>query len=123
MHGIDKTLFAEGKIEPELHKYLPPVKNRLNRLENIESCWDFLENNSIEVFVKTFCNETLTKVYRLILFSSEIKLDKFFLYRLQRAIERESSERNFDCFQLVKQDKNSVIDVIYVNKKFAYLTD
>ena len=123
MDITDKTLFVEGKIDQELSKYLPSPKKRLYRLENIESCWDFLENNSIETFIKTFCNETLTRVYRLMLFSSEIEIDKFYLYKLQRAIESASSKRNFDCFQLTKQDKYSVIDVIYFNKKFVYLTN
>ena len=76
---VNKTnVFTEGKIDKELIKYLPSPKFKLYRLENIESCWDYIENNSIERFVKAFCNETLTKVYRLLLFSSEIKLDNFF---------------------------------------------
>ena len=69
------------------YKYLPSPKFRLYRLENIESCWDFIENNSIERFVKTFCNETLTKVYRLMLFSSEIKLDNFFCIILNELLK------------------------------------
>ena len=123
MNGVDKTLFAESKIDQELIKYLPFPNIRLYRLENIESCWDFMNNNSIQRFVESFCNETLTKVYRLMLFSSEIKVDNFFLYELQRAIERESLKRNFDCFQLVKQDKNTVIDVIYNKQQIVYLTN
>ena len=123
MDVVDKTLFAEGKIDQELSKYLPFPNIRLYRLENIESCWDFMKNNSIQRFIETFCNETLTKVYRLMLFSSEIQLNKFFLYELQRAIERESLKRNFDCFQLVKQDKNTVIDVIYNEQQIVYLSD
>ena len=96
---------------------------KLYRLENIESCWDYLEHNSIEKFTQSFCNETLTRVYRLMIFSSELDISPYFLYNLQRAIERESLKRNFDCFQLVKQDKNDVIDVIYNDKQFIYLTN
>ena len=118
---LDKNLFTEGKFNDKL--YLPLPKYRLYRLENLESCWDFIENNSIDCFVRTFCNETLTKVYRLMLFSSEIKLDNFFLYYLKRAIERESLKRNFDCFQLVKQNKHDVLDVIYNEKQIIYLSD
>ena len=120
---VDKTLFAEGKIDEKLIKYLPSPKTKLYRLENIESCWDFMNNNSIQKFVESFCNETLTKVYRLMVFSSEIEADKFFLYDLKRAIEEESLKRNFDCFQLVKQDKHTVIDVIYNEKQIIYLSD
>ena len=119
---VDKT-FAEGKIDQELSKYLPCRKIKLYRLENIESCWDFMNNNSLQIFVKSFCNETLTKVYRLMLFSTEIKIDNFFLYEIKIAIERESLERNFDCFQLIKQDKNDVLDVIYHNKQIIHFSD
>ena len=121
--AVDKNLFTEGKINENLNKYLPSPKYKLYRLENLESCWDYIEDNSIESFVKTFCNETLTKVYRLMLFSTEIKLDNFFLYYLKRAIERESLKRNFDCFQLVKQNKCDVIDVIYNEEQIIYLSD
>ena len=122
MNDFNKTLFAGTKIDQELIKYLPSPNIKLYRLENIDSCWDFMNNNSIERFVESFCNETLTKVYRLMLFSSEIKADNFFLYYLKRAIERESLKRNFDCFNLVKQDKNTVIDVIY-NEQQIILID
>ena len=122
MDDFNKT-FAGTKIDQELIKYLPSPNIKLYRLENIDSCWDFMNNNSIERFVESFCNETLTKVYRLMLFSSEIKADKFFLYYLKRAIERESLKRNFHCFQLVKQDKHTVINVIYNNKQIIYLSD
>ena len=120
--NFNEQLFVEGKIQPELRKYLPKNNSRkLFRLENIESCWKFMEDNSIKSFVELFCNETLTRVYRLMLFSSEIEADRFFLYELKRAIEGESLTRNFDCFQLVKQDKNTVIDVIYHDKRIIYL--
>ena len=120
---VDKNLFTEGKINENLNKYLPSPKYKLYRLENLESCWDFIEDNSIDCFVRSFCNETLTKVYRLMLFSSEIKLDNFFLYYLKRAIETESLKRNFDCFQLVKQNKYDVLDVIYNDKQIIHLSD
>ena len=95
----------------------------LYRLENIESCWDYIEHNSIESFVQSFCNETLSKVYRLMIFSSEIEVSPRFLYELRHAIERESLKRNFDCFKVVTQDKNTVIDVIYNQKQIVYLSD
>ena len=96
---------------------------RLYRLENIESYLDFLEHNSIQRFTETFCNETLSRVYRLVMFSKEINASPHFLYNLQRAIERESFKRNFDCFKVVKQNKYDVLDVIYHQKDFVYLTD
>ena len=94
---------------------------KLHRLENIESFTDFLEYNSVERFVDTFCNETLSRVYRLIIFSKEINADPTLLYRLQRAIERESLKRDFDCFKVVKQNRRGVMDVIYHQKDFVYL--
>ena len=96
---------------------------KLHRLENIESFTDFLEYNSIERFIETFCNETLSRVYRLIIFSKEINATPHFLYNLQRAIERESLSRNFDCFNVVKQNRDDVMDVIYHQKEFVYLND
>ena len=96
---------------------------KLYRLENIESFLDFLEDNSIERFTEIFCNETLSKVYRLVIFSKEINASPHFLYNLQRAIERESLKRKFDCFKVVKQNKYDVIDVIYHQKEFVYLSD
>ena len=96
---------------------------KLHRLENIESYLDFLEDNSIERFIETFCNETLSRVYRLVIFSKEINASRHFLYNLQRAIERESLKRNFDCFKVHKQNRCDVFDVIYHQKDFVYLTD
>ena len=96
---------------------------KLHRLENVESYLDFLKDNSIDKFTETFCNETLSRVYRLVMFSKEIDASPFFLYDLQRAIERESLKRNFDCFITVKQNKNDVIDVIYHKNQFVYLTN
>ena len=86
---------------------------KLFRLENIESCWTFIEKNSIESFVELFCNETLSKVYRLIIFSSDLKQDNIFLNELKKAIDREAIKRKFDCFQPVKQTRESVFDVLY----------
>ena len=123
MNSVNKELFTKGKIDQELITYLPRPYIKLYRLENIESCWDFINNNSIQRFVESFCNETLTKVYRLMIFSSEIKAHNLFLYDLKRAIERESLKRNFDCFQLVKQDKCTVVDVIYNEQQIVYLSD
>ena len=97
---------------------------KLLRLENVESCWLILEQKSIEEFVKLFCNETLTKVYRLLIFSSELDhLNNLFLNKLQKAIERESIKRKFNCFQLVKQSNEDVLDVIYCNKKIIYINE
>ena len=96
---------------------------KLHRLENIESFTDFLEHNSIERFIDTFCNETLSRIYRLVIFSKEINATPHFLHNLQRAIERESLKRNFDCFKVVKQNRRDVMDVIYHQKDFIYLTD
>ena len=99
------------------------VKTKLFRLENIESCWNFIEDNSILSFVELFCNETLSRVYRLTIFSSELQQDNFFLYELKKSIEREAIKRNFDCFQCVKQNKYSVMDVIYNEKQIIHLSD
>ena len=97
---------------------------KLLRLENVESCWLILKEKSIEEFVKLFCNETLTKVYRLLIFSSELDhLNNLFLNELQKAIESESIKRKFDCFQLVKQSNEDVLDVIYCNKKIIYINE
>ena len=96
---------------------------KLHRLENIDSYLDYLEHNSIERFTETFCNETLSRVYRLVIFSKEIDASPHFLYQLQRAIERESLKRNFDCFKVIKQTKYDVLDVIYHQKEFVYLSD
>ena len=78
-------------------------KRKLFRLENIESRWDFIEDNSIESFVKLFCNETLSKIYRLMIFSSELKQNNIFLNEVKISIDEEAIRRNFDRFQLVKQ--------------------
>ena len=59
-------------------------RRKLFRLENIESAWDFIKDNSIENFVKLFCNETLSRLYRLIIFSSDLKQDHIFLNEIQK---------------------------------------
>ena len=99
-------------------RYYP---RKLLRLENIDSCWKFMEKNSIRSFVELFCNETLSKVYRLLIFSTDLEPDKKFLNEVQKAIDFESIKRKFDCFQLVKQSSESVQDVIYCNEKIIYL--
>ena len=98
-------------------------KRKLFRLENIESCWDFIEDNSIESFVELFCNETLSKIYRLMIFSSELKQNNIFLNEVKKSIDEEAIRRNFDCFQLVKQTSDSVTDIIYNQKQIIYLSD
>ena len=93
------------------------------RLENIESCWTFMEENSIESFIDLFCNETLSKVYRLIIFSSELEQNNKFLNEVKNSIDREAIKRKFDCFQPVSKclQENNVFDVVYCNKKIIYL--
>ena len=93
------------------------------RLENIESCWNFMEYNSITSFTELFCNETLSRVYRLMIFSTDLKQNNMFLNEVKKSIEREAIKRNFDCFQPVKQTSESVIDVIYCRKKIIHLDD
>ena len=95
---------------------------KLFRLENIESCWDFIEHNSIQSFVKLFCNETLSRVYRLIIFSSDLQKDHIFLKDVRDAIDREALERKFDCFQPTKENKSDVRDIIYFQKQIVYLS-
>ena len=94
---------------------------KLLRLENIESCFAFIEDNSLEKFIKLFCNETLSKIYRLLIFSSELEYENKFLNDLQKAIDSEAIKRKFDCFQSVKQNIESVQDVIYCDKQIIYL--
>ena len=97
------------------------IKRKLFRLENIESCWDFIEENSLESFVELFCNETLSKVYRLLIFDSELKHNNLYLNKVRKAIDEEAIKRNLDCFQPVKQKTENVIDVVYCNKKIVLI--
>ena len=99
------------------------TRNKLLRLENIESCWNYIEDNSIQTFVEVFCNETLSRVYRLMIFSSELEQDHMFLNEVKKSIEREAIKRKFDCFQPVKQNKYNVTDVIYHQKEIIYFSD
>ena len=96
-------------------------KKKHFRLENIDSIWEFLEYNSIKSFTQLFCNETLSKVYRLMIYSTELKCNTMFLNELRKSIDREAIKRNFDCFQPIKQTDESVIDVIYCQNKIIYL--
>ena len=96
---------------------------KLFRLENIDSCWEFIEDNSVESFVDLFCNETLSRVYRLMIFSTELKQNNIFLNELRKKIDEESIKRNFDCFQPVKQTLENVVDVIYCQKTIIRLND
>ena len=73
---------------------------KLFRLENIESCWDFMEYNSIQSFVELFCNETLTRVYRLIIFSSELQQDRFFCMNLKKLSREKQLKENLIVFSL-----------------------
>ena len=91
------------------------------RLENIDSCWDFMEDNSIQSFIELFCDETLSKVYRLIIFSSDLKQNNKFLNNVRKGIDEEAKKRNFDCFYVVKQYSDSVRDIIYCQKRIIYI--
>ena len=99
------------------------MEKKLFRLENIDSCWDFIDYHSIASFTELFCNETLSKVYRLMIFSTDLKQNNMFLNEVKKAIEREAIKRNFDCFKPVKQAYENVIDVIYCQKKIIRLDD
>ena len=96
---------------------------KLLRLENIESCWDFMKDNSIARFVELFCNETLSRVYRLIIFSSDLLEDHMFLKDVRNAIDTEAIKRKIDCFQPIKQNRYFVKDVIYHQKELIYYSD
>ena len=96
---------------------------KLFRLENIESCWDFMEDNSIQSFAELFCNETLSRVYRLIIFSSDLQQNHMFLKEVRDAIDKEAIKRKFDCFELTKENKSNVRDIIYSQKQIIYLSD
>ena len=98
-------------------------RRKLFRLENIESCWDFIEDNSIQSFVELFCNETISRIYRLIIFDSSLKQKNIFLNEVKKNIDEEAIKRNFDCFQPVKQTSDSVIDVIYHQKRIIRLNE
>ena len=93
---------------------------KLFRLENIDSCWDFMKDNSIQSFVELFCNETLS---RLMIFSSHLKENHMFLKDVRNAIEIEARKRKFDCFQPIKQNRYNVQDVIYHQKEIIYYSD
>ena len=98
-------------------------KRKLFRLENIVSCWDFIEHNSIQSFVELFYNETLSKIYRLMIFDSSLKQNNIFLNEVKKNIDKEAIKRNFDCFQPVKQTSDDVIDVIYYQERIIHLND
>ena len=91
------------------------------RLQNIDSCWTYIEDNSIKEFITLFSNETLSKVFRLIIFSSELLNNKIFLNKLKNEIDIEAQKRKFDCFQPIKDNSEKIIDVLYCDKKIIYL--
>ena len=101
-----------------------PHSNKKFKLENIESWVEFIEENSIESFTDLFYNETLSRVYRLIISHSELKADNKFLNNVKLATDKESEKRNFDCYT-PKNNKNwnheNVFDVVYCNKKIIYI--
>ena len=84
----------------------------------VGSLWKKIQ---LEALLNYFVTETLSKVYRLLIFSTDLEPDKKFLNEVQKAIDFESIKRKFDCFQLVKQSSESVQDVIYCNEKIIYL--
>ena len=96
---------------------------KLFRLENIESCWDFMEDNSIQSFVELFCNETLSRVYRLIIFSSDLQQNHMFFKKVRDSIDKEAVKRKFDCFEPIKENRYNVRDIIYNQKRIIYLSD
>ena len=103
---------------------LERLKYKKYRLENVEKCWDYIKNEGLEEFVYNFSNETLTKVFRLIIFSSELpEYDNKFYYNVQVSIEHEAQKRKFDCFSHIKDNKSNVFDVIYVDNKLVLIND
>ena len=68
------------------------LKFKKFRLENIDQCWDYIHNEGLKNFIYNFSNETLSKVYRLIIFSSELpKYNKnMFYHNVQMNIEDEN---------------------------------
>ena len=92
------------------------------RLENIDTCWDYINNESIENFIYNFSNETLSKVYHLIIFSSELPpYNNKFYYNVQVNIEHEAKKRKFDCFSHIKDNKSDIFDVVYVDNKIVLI--
>ena len=101
---------------------LTRLKYKKYRLENFEKCWDYIKNEGLEDFICNFSNETLAKVYRLIIFSSELPgYDNKFYYNVQLNIEHEAQKRKFDCFSHIKDNKSNVFDVIYVDNKLVLI--
>lgn len=91
-------------------------------LENFDRCWDYINNESLENFIYNFSNETLSKVYRLIIFSSKLpKYNNKFYYNIQRSIEHEAEKRKFDCFSHIKDNKSDIFDVVYVDNKLVMI--
>ena len=83
------------------------LKFKKFRLENIEQCWDYIHNEGLESFIYNFSNETLSKVYRLIIFSSELPNVNTFYHNVQVNIEDEAQKRKFDCFSPHVKDNKS----------------
>ena len=97
-------------------------RRKLFKLENIESCWTFMKENSIESFTELFCNETLSRVYRLIIFSSDLEQDNKFLNEVKNAIDKEAIKRKFDCFQPVNKCLHeNVFNVVYCDRRIIKL--
>ena len=99
------------------------VRYKKFRLENIDKCWDYINEEGIESFIYNFSNETLSKVFRLIIFSSELPEcnTNIFYHAIQVNIENEAKNRKSDCFSYGKDNKSEVFDVIYVDKKIVLI--
>ena len=101
------------------------VKSRYKkyRLENVEKCWDYINNEGLESFIYNFSNETLSKVFRLIIFSSELPENNknIFYHNVQCSIENEAQKRKFDCFSHIKDNKSEIFDVVYVNNNLILI--
>ena len=99
------------------------LKFKKFRLENIERCWDYIHNEGLENFICNFSNETLTKVYRLIIFSSELPKynTNLFYHNVQTSIQNEAEKRKFDCFLHLKDNKSEIFDVVYVDDKLVLI--
>ena len=77
------------------------LRYRKYRLENIDKCWDYINENDLESFIHNFSNETLSKVYRLIIFSSELPKSNIntFYHNVQVSIEEKHKNENLIAFR------------------------
>ena len=98
------------------------LKYKKFRLENIDTRFNYINNEGIESFIYNFSSETLSKVYRLIIFSSELPpYDNKSYYNVQVNIEHEAEKRKFDCFSHIKDNKSDIFGVVYVDNKIVLI--